>query len=78
MYLQKGDITPDTVFNGLIRFYDTTTNKLVIEATYTNGKLNGKRKDYYLNGNIKGVGYYENGKQNGTTSFFDTAGRLVF
>ena len=75
--IAEGDISLDTVFNGLIKFYDTTTNQLVIEAFYKNGKLNGRRKDYYLNGKLKNIGYYENGKQTGSISHFDTAGQLT-
>jgi len=75
--IAEGNISSDTILNGFIKFYDTTTKRLVIEAFYKNGKLNGKRKDYYLNGKIKNIGYYENGKQTGTVSYFDTAGQLT-
>ena len=75
--IAEGEISSDTVFNGLIKFYDTSTNKLAIEAFYKNGKPNGKRKDYYLNGKVKDIAYYENGKQNGTVSYFDSLGRLT-
>jgi len=75
--IAEGDISSDTILNGFIKFYDTTTKRLVIEAFYKNGKLNGKRKDYYLNGKYKNIGYYENGKQSGTVSYFDTTGRLT-
>lgn len=73
----EGDISSDTVFNGLIKFYDTTTNSLVIEAYYKNGKLHGKRIDYYLNGKTKNIGFYESGKQTGTVSYFDSTGQLT-
>lgn len=75
--IAEGDISPDSVFNGLIKFYDTASKKLVIEAIYKEGKLNGRRTDYYLNGKIKGIGYYDHGKQNGTYSKFDTSGQLT-
>jgi len=75
--IAEGDISSDTVFNGLIKFYDTTTNQLVIEANYKNGKLDGKRTDFYLNGKIKNIGFYENGKQTGTVSSFDSVGQLT-
>jgi len=73
----EGDISSDSIFNGLIKFYDTTTNNLVIEAYYKNGKLNGKRIDYYLNGKIKNIGFYDNGKQTGTVSYFDSTGQVT-
>lgn len=75
--IAEGNISSDTVFNGLIKFYDTTSNNLVIEANYTNGKLNGKRIDYYLNGKVKNIGFYDNGKQTGTVSYFDSTGQLT-
>lgn len=75
--IAEGEISADTIFNGLIKFYDTTTNQLVIEAHYKNGNLNGPRKDYYLNGKLKNLGYYENGMQTGMHSYFDSTGQLA-
>lgn len=72
----EGDISLDTVYNGLIKFYDTATNKLVIEAFYKNGKLDGKRSNYYLNGSLQSVLHYESGKQNGNASYFDSTGQV--
>jgi len=74
--IAEGNISTDTVYNGLIKFYDTTTHQLVGETFYEKGKLNGKRKEYYLNGKIKNVGYYESGKQTGTLANFDSTGAL--
>lgn len=73
----EGNISSGTTFNGLIKFYDTATNKLVIEAFYKNGQLDGKRTDYYRNGKPKNVGYYERGKQNGTVTHFDSTGEVT-
>jgi hypothetical protein len=74
--IAEGEISIDTIFNGLIKFYDTASKKMVIAATYKNGILNGERKDYYLNGTLKNVGYFENGKQLGTVSYHDSSGQL--
>jgi len=75
--IAEGDISSDTIYNGLIKFYDTATNHLISETFYKNGKINGKRKDYYLSGGIKNIGYYENGRQIETASHFDSAGQLT-
>lgn len=75
--IAEGDISSDTIYNGLIKFYDRATNKLVIEAYYKTGKLDGRRKSFYLNGKIKNIAFYENGMQNGTVSYFDSTGKLA-
>ena len=75
--IAEGDISSDTIYNGLIKFYDTATNQLISETFYKNGKINGKRKDYYLSGGIKNIGYYENGRQIETASHFDSSGQLT-
>ena len=58
----EGDISKDTVFNGLIRFYDTSHNRLVMVASYKNGVLDGPRTDYYKSGRPETKIKYENGK----------------
>lgn len=73
----EGDISSDTIYNGRIRFYDTATNKLVIDANYRKGKLEGKSIQYYLNGKIKNVEYYNNNKILGTATFYDSSGKLA-
>jgi len=73
----EGDISPDTVYNGRIRFYDTATNNLVIDANYRKGKLEGKSIEYYLNGKIKNVAYYNNNKTLGTVTYYDSSGKLT-
>lgn len=74
--IAEGDISKDTVYNGDIKFYDTTSNKIVIYANYKNGKLDGKRIDYYLNGNLQHIGYWHDGKRTGIDSFYDSNGKL--
>lgn len=72
----EGEISSDTVFNGLINFYDTSTNKLVLKAFYKEGIINGKRIDYYSNGKVRYIGNYFYGKEHGDLSYFDTSGNL--
>jgi len=74
--IAEGEISKDTDYNGLIKFYDTATNHLVMTANYNAGILNGNRKDYYPNGKIKSQLYYENGKINGETKIYDSTGNI--
>jgi antitoxin component YwqK of YwqJK toxin-antitoxin module len=74
--IAEGEISSDTIYNGKIKFYDTATNKLVIDEVYENGKLNGQRTDYYLNGKIKSIGYWSDDKELGTVSLFDSSGKM--
>lgn len=72
----EGNITKDTVFNGIIKFYDTATNKLVMTANYKSGILDGERIDYYDNGNLNSKLNYKDGKTNGELTIFDSAGNI--
>ena len=73
----EGNISKDSIFNGLIRFYDTATNKLTKEAYYRNDTLDGKRTDYYSNGRINYQGFYKDGLAHGIAQFYDSAGVLT-
>jgi hypothetical protein len=75
-FFAEGEISQDTIYNGLIRFYDTATNHLVTTANYKAGILEGNLQDYYINGNIKIQSYYQNGKTNGQVKFFDSSGAI--
>lgn len=73
----EGKISKDTIYDGLIKFYDTATKKLVQTINYKSGVADGDRIDYHLNGKIKALLHYENGKINGKTKIFDTSGNLL-
>ena len=45
--------------------YNSFNNKLIFEGEYLNGKINGKGKEYYDNGELEYEGEYLNGKRNG-------------
>lgn len=72
----EGNISRDSVFNGLIKFYDIKTNKLVSECNYINGAIEGERKDYYLNGKLSARTYYKGGRLFGSSYIYDTSGML--
>lgn len=73
----EGDISKDTVFNGLIRFYDTSHNRLVKVANYKKGIQDGLQTDYYKNGKPETEINYENGKINGEVIIYDSAGIVI-
>ncbi len=73
----EGNISPDSIYSGRIKFYDTATINLVQESNYDNGILHGPRTDYHPNGKIKLKGMYRDGKKYGLVKFYDTDGRLA-
>ena len=76
-YIAKGNIR-DSVFEGLIKFYDKKTGKIIIEAYYKNDILNGLQKEYYENGNLKVLSNFSDGKMNGYSYHYDNSGNLVY
>ena len=72
----EGDIDEDTIYNGLIKFYDTSTHILVSFAHYKNDSLHGLREDYYPSGVLESKIYYENDEPHGFAEFFNLDGKL--
>lgn len=66
----------DTLYNGLIKFYDTVDNSLSTEAYYVNDTLNGEQRDYYPNGQVQAEVNFKNGNENGSLKAYDTVGNL--
>lgn len=75
--LAEGFITKDTVFDGLIKFYDINSHKLKRQCVYSNGVENGEQINYYKNGKIADKIFYENGKLNGFATVFDSSGNIL-
>ena len=69
-------IGKDTVFNGLIRYYDTTTNRLTSKIFYKNDTVNGPSVDFHQNGKIASIANYIMGDEHGVTSFYDSSGNI--
>ena len=63
--------------NGFGREYELETNKLIFEGEYSNGKKNGKGKEYLFEKLIF-EGEYSNGKKNGKGKSYTTEGKLLF
>jgi hypothetical protein len=76
-YKVIGEINNDSTFEGIIKFYDTSSGLIAREALYTHGILNGQVKEYNKTGNILSVSNYENNRLNGTVSIFDVKGNLI-
>lgn len=75
--IAEGDISKDSVYNGMINFYDSSTGKLTQSVNYVNGIASGVRRDYYPNGKVRLESNYDNDKVNGEILFFDSTGNLV-
>jgi len=73
----EGEIISDTIYNGLIKFYDTTTKQIVQSANYKLGILDGESIVYHSNGNIKLKVNYQNGKILGNVTTFDSSGEII-
>ena len=52
--------------------------KIVQEDDYLNGQLNGERKMYYDNGNIRSVETYKNNELNGKRIDYDESKRISY
>ena len=65
---------------GIVKIYDGESDQMIFEGEYKNGNINGKVKEYYLNGNIKFEGEYLNGKRNGKGKEYDywDGGEVIF
>ncbi|MBA4197670.1 MAG: hypothetical protein C0459_08970 [Chitinophaga sp.] len=72
----EGNINNDTIYNGLIKFYNLENNSLISECNYVNGILEGERKDYYKNGVVSTILNYSQGKSNGYVSTYDYNGNI--
>ena len=75
--IAEGNISKDTIYNGLIKFYDTATKQLVMTANYKDGILDGDRIDYYSTGKRKLQLHYQCGKINGEVKLFDSTGEVT-
>lgn len=60
-----------------VAFFKGDTSKLAYEVNYLNNQKNGVSKEFYLNGNLRLVSNYKNGKLNGSyLSYYRSDGKL--
>lgn len=67
-------------FTGVLYGGSENTNnecKCTLKAYYTNGYINGSKKEYYSNGSIKFSGGFTNGKEQGEHIFYDSNGNVT-
>jgi len=50
--IAEGNISKDTVYNGIIKFYDKASNKLVTSVNYKEGMMHGEAKFFDSSGNV--------------------------
>ncbi|HEY2649198.1 MAG TPA: hypothetical protein VGI38_08380 [Puia sp.] len=72
----EGNITSDTIFNGLIKIYDVS-NRLLSEGYYIDGIKNGEYKQYYETGAVNYRLFYSDGKENGFAEAFNKNGDTI-
>ena len=70
-------INGDTIFNGLIKTYDSGNNNLVSLTSYVNNKKQGKSECFFSNGIKSEKTYYENDLENGVRKLYDSTGKLI-
>jgi uncharacterized FlgJ-related protein len=73
----EGIVSQDTVFNGLIKYYNKNTKKLTAEAEYINGQKNGEYKQFNENGSLSVDLFYKNDMENGIAKIYDDKGYIV-
>lgn len=79
-FIAKGEIiihSNDTIFNGLIKYYDAKTNELIFTEEYLNGNLNGP-SIVFNDGLISHINYYENGFLNGWSEVYGENETLTY
>ncbi len=72
----EGNISDDTIYNGLINEYDANTKVLLAKSNYINGELEGERITYNKTGSILTREYYKNNKLNEDQFFYNNSGNI--
>lgn len=76
-FLAIGHFEKDSIYNGEVKFYSINKNILYSVCNYTNGILNGERKEYQSNGTISSITNYKDGLLNGYFTTFDEHGKKL-
>jgi|GEM_PF-2232434 len=71
--VEERDIKTYKFKNGLIKSY-YENGSLKLEETYVNNILEGRTIGYHINGRIKSIGYYNNGKKTGKWKYYSESG----
>lgn len=62
--------------HGIFKEYYSSGEKVKLETSYANGKLDGWRKSYYTDGNIEREQHFKEGKEHGIERNYDNNGEL--
>ena len=73
-YIVEGNITKDSIYNGLIKSYNKSSKKLFSECGYVNGIKNGEYKQFNENGTLIEDLFYKDGKENGLAKYYNDNG----
>jgi hypothetical protein len=76
-YRIEGNTGNKLIYEGHLKFYDTSTNNLLIECDYHNGKKNGEYKQYYKNRALQIDIFYIDNNENGIAKYFDESGNII-
>jgi hypothetical protein len=72
----EGRVSRENVFEGLAKFYDRSTNRLIEQCYYRNGVKDSMDIFYNQNGSIAVNSSLNMGEQNGNTYIYDSNGIL--
>lgn len=72
-----GKISKDTIYDGVIRFYDLKTGKLSSYYNYKEGKRFGFAEEYFRDGKLAARMSFSDDRLNGFTTFYDQKGSLL-
>lgn len=76
---QLGFVFPKNLTDGrYVAFYKGDTSKIALDATIQNNKLNGTKKEYYLNGNIQYLVDFKNDIIEGRQIFYSPNGSIEY
>lgn len=80
-YYETGEIKfyapmKDDLFHGEVKYFRKDGSVETIE-NWLNGKREGVRKDFFLNGNVKKKSFYENNLLSGPVIFFSQTGKII-
>ena len=75
--LVEGNISRDSIYNGLIKFYNKKTKKKIAECHYLNGLKDGEYKQFNENGIVTADLFYKDGKENGVAKLYDDKGNIL-
>lgn len=70
-YKIVGNISNDSNYEGLVKFYDIKTDKLLYESNYHEGKLKGETKYYNYKGDLVSVQNFLNNELNGFSYLYN-------